>query len=270
MSLLDNLLTAAKPESVGKYLEVWNPTPVPTSTPRAITAAGERLNLRSADQVMNLRNRAYTAWQRDAWAYYDAIGEIKYGFGMVAAVMSRIRLYPALDIDADGVPISTSNYKRRIVDQSTGEVQKDTLGELTLPEAITPEVLDYLEQIVKDLFSGSGGISGFMRHYALNMSVAGECYLIKYKNKWMIRSTEELIAQPDGTVVLRRQRVGNSSSSANGTQDGDITLPKGTYIGRIWREHPRYSLEPESSMLGLREACDELITLQRYIRTIPG
>lgn len=236
---------------------------------RAITASGEKINLRNPDTVASLRTRVYTEWQNDAWAYYDAISEIKYGFGLVSAVLSRVRLYPALSIDTDGVPISTSNYRRRKIDQTRGEQEKDVRGELTLPAGISDEVIKYHDFLVNDLFSGHGGQSALLRSYALNMCVAGECYLIKIKNKWHIRSTNEVVSTTDGRVILRRLRPGGSTSTtAAGGQPGDIELPKSTYVGRIWREHPRYSLEPESSMLGLREMCDELLTLQRMIRTI--
>jgi hypothetical protein len=45
-------------------------------------------------------------------------------------------------------------------------------------------------------------------------------------------------------------------------------LPEGTYIARIWQQHPRWSGEPTSSMIALNEPCDELLTLQRMIRSI--
>lgn len=237
------------------------------STVRPIVGSGEKINLRDPSNIENLRTRVYTEWQNDAWAYYDAIGEIKYGFGLVGAVMSRVRLYPALAVDKDAAPISTSDYLRRSVDQSDDEQAKDIDAELALPERITADVVVYLEELVADLFSGRGGQSSFMRNYALNICVAGECYLIQYKDQWYIKSTSEIVSSVDGKVILRRLRAGGSTStSAAGGQPGDIELPKGAYVGRIWREHPRYSLEPESSMLGLREVCDELLVLQRMIR----
>ncbi|QEM41546.1 portal protein [Gordonia phage Forza] len=249
--------------------EVEEPAKSPrVSAPRAMTAAGERIKLRNPDEAASLRTRVYNEWQKDAWAYYDSIAEIAYGFDLVSAVMSRIRLYPALSIDADGVPISTVNYLRRKIDQSQGEMEKDLAGELTLPPAITKEVVEYLEDLVADLFSGHGGQSSLLRSFALNICVAGECYLINYKDKWSIRSTDEIVATGDERFLLRRLRPGGTTSTTANGQPGDVELPKNTYVGRIWREHPRYSMEPTSSMLSLREMCDELLTLQRMIRVV--
>lgn len=244
--------------------------PVPHSAIRAIAASGQKINLRSQDQLDELRYRVYSEWQNDAWAYYDAIGEIKYGFGMLGSVMSRVRLYSSLNLDPDTVPISTLNYRRRMVGLSAKEQDADVKREMTAPTGITEDVMKYAERLIKDLGSGPGGISGFLRSYALNMAVPGECYLVKIKNQWMIKSSNEIVVDTGGQVLLRQQRtnVGSAPISSNGSVLGDVILPKNTYMARIWREHPRYSKEPESSMLGLREACDELIAIQQMIRAV--
>lgn len=237
------------------------------STPRAITASGEKINLKSADDVQSLRNRVYTEWQNDAWAYYDAIGEIKYGFGVVGAAASRIRMYAALTFDEDSVPTPVSDYQHRIEEENLAGPPKGAVNDEKLPGNITNEVLDEMERLVRDLRSGSGGASGFLRMFTVNMCVAGECYLVNLKGRWHIRSTSELIVDQTNRIILRSQRS-NSSTTSAGTVMGDVILPRNTPFFRIWREHPRYSHEPESSLMGLREVCDELITLQRMIRTI--
>ena len=243
---------------------------VPYGSIRPLVASGQRINLKSEDSIAELRYRVYSEWQNDAWAYYDAIGEIKNGFGMLGAVMSRVRIYASLNLDPDSVPISTLNYRRR--QQSLTKKEQDTDGEreMLASPGLSLDVLQYAERLIADLASGPGGMSGFLRSYALNMAVPGECYLVKIKNQWMIKSSNEIVVDAGGQVLLRQQRSNASTTptSTNGSVLGDKILPKNTFIGRIWREHPRYSGEPESSMLGLREACDELITLQRMIRAV--
>lgn len=242
--------------------------PLPYSTDRTLTASGQKINLRNNDDVMGLRNRVYTEWQNDAWAYYDAIGEIKFGLGIVGSCMSRIRLYASVVVDEEAVPMPVAEirdeHKQAEVQGEPANVAKPNPS---LPEGVTTEVLDYMDRLMRDLRSGNGGQSGMLRMFALNLSVAGECYLVQIDGRWMIKSTSELIVNQGGQIVLRSQRASSSTTSA-GTVYGDIQLKKSTPIYRIWREHPRYSGEPESSMLGIREPCDELITLQRMIRTI--
>lgn len=245
--------------------------PAPASTYRAMTAGGEKINLKSQDDIANMRYRVYAEWQQDAWGYYDAIGEIKYGFGMVAAVLSRIRLYPALNLDPDSPPQSTLDYRRRIDKLNDDENARDVGQEMKAPDSITPDVMAYMEELLEDLAQSPGGMSGFLRNYALNMSVPGECLMVEIDGVWSIKSSDEIVVDAGGQVILRRQRsMGGQANTvtSSGTTVGDRVLPDDTDIIRIWREHPRYSLEPESSMLGLREACDELLTLQRMIRAV--
>lgn len=268
MGIIDTMKMRVNPERLSGYVSTdIHAQSVPVSAHRALTASGERLKLSNSDDALRLRNRAYKEWQEEAWAYYDAIGEIKYGFGMLASVLSRIRLYAALNVDPDAVPVSTLNYRRRLAEQSKEEQQEDVETEMTVPPAITKEVMAYMEELVSDLFTGHGGSSGFLRTFALNMSVPGECYLIKIKDKWFIKSTSEIDVDASGQIFLRPQRTSSGTSGTAGGLDGTKKLPKHTLVYRIWKEHPRYSEEPESSMMGLREVCEELISLQQMIRT---
>lgn len=244
------------------------PEPAKRSEQRPITASGKRLDLTKELDRNQLRQNVYEEWQREAWAYFDAIGEIKYGFGMLAAVMSRIRLFAGVDLDPDSAPLSVNAYVKRQHDQTAEEQEDDQARLLQLPPYITEKHLKYSEKLIKELLDGPGGASGFMRNFTLNMSVAGECYLVQYDDAWHIKSTHEIIVQVDGSIYLREQRASTQASTTSGVSGLDKLLPKDTYVARMWRPHPRYSNEPESSMLGIREPCDELITLQRMIRTV--
>lgn len=270
MGFMDSFKDMVTPPAVSLEREIAAQS-APVNAFRAITASGKRIKLQNQDDVAELRYRVYSEWQNDAWAYYDAIGEIKYGFGMLAAVLSRVRLYSSLNLDPDSVPISTLNYRRRFVDLSEEERARDVAREMAPPPALTPEVMRSAEKLVRDLATGPGGLSGLLRDYALNMSVPGEVYLVQVGGEWHMKSSSELVVDAGGNILLRTQRTaatGNQNVSSTGSVLGDTVLPKKTKIIRIWRSHPRYSNEPESSMLGLREACDELITLQRMIRAV--
>jgi len=69
------------------------------SAPRSLTAAAAQIKLNDKGEAEQFRSRRLAganAWQQEAWEYYDAIGEIKYAFNLVASVVSRIRLYAAV------------------------------------------------------------------------------------------------------------------------------------------------------------------------------
>lgn len=242
----------------------YRATSAPYNVRRGINAAAQRVNLGNRQDLQDMADRPWAAWQEEAWQYHDAIGEVNYGHELLASVMSRIRLYPAIVIDPDSPPMSVSQLRRRKDEQNEQETQRDERTGLNMPDEITDEVLDFMETAIADLGSGTGGIAELMRLFTLNMSVPGECYLARIDGRWSIRSTSEIQARGAGMqAILQESR---SSRSANG--QGWRTLPSNTYVARMWRKHPRWSKEPTSHMLALIEPSDELLTLQRMVRSI--
>lgn len=240
------------------------PESAPYSKSRPIVASAKKYNMRKDDDRNEMANRPYSAWQQETWLYYDAIGEIKYAFNLVGAVFSRLRLYPALIIDEDTAPVSIAQFIRRQSGLSAEEKVEDARDRLNLPEGVPEEALQTMREYVDALGSGHGGITGLLRTFALNMSVPGEVYLVNIDGRWSMRSTDEIqVRSTDRKPVLKNTRQ-SAGTTTTGTMDKE--LPSNTWIGRIWRPHPRYSNEPDSSMLALREMCDELLTLQRMIR----
>jgi hypothetical protein len=231
------------------------------SKERAITAAAQRIDLRSAGAILEMANRPYEQWQAEAWEYYDAIGEINYGFGQLASVMSRLRLYGGVVVNPDAAPTSTVQLKHHVSDQAAkDEAADETAGIPDVPD----EVLDYIDLLIANLGTGPGGIAGMWQMFSLNRSVAGEMYLVEVDDRFSIRSTSEVtVRRSDGMLILKETRVGRSTIG-----QPERELPKETYIARIWKQHPRWSGEPTSSMIALSESCDELLTLQRMIRII--
>lgn len=205
--------------------------------PRAITASAERITL--ANAVDN--RRPYLQWQRDAWVAYERVGEIHFGFNLEANLISRVRFFgavvgainePPTDVDAPSVKGAIPAKLRTAV--------KDLMHELFLADGV-----------------------GLLRTFALNLSVPGECYLIELPatstqpSRWAVRSVNEVQVRGDTSAVLKTRRDGGQQT----------TLPAGTYIARIWRRHPQYSTEPDSSMLGVADSVEELLMLQRLVRS---
>jgi hypothetical protein len=73
-----------------------------------------------------------------------------------------------------------------------------------------------------------------------------------------VKSVDELRVNSAGRIVLK---ASVSTSTAR-----EKVIPKDTPIGRIWRAHPRFSADPDSSMKALRGDCEELLLLSRMIR----
>jgi hypothetical protein len=134
---------------------------------------------------------ASSTWQTEAWEYYDAIGEIKYAFNLVASVVSRVRLYAAVVANPSEAPSPIRNL-----------------------EAGDDRLVEVAERALARLDSAYGGQAGLLRDAALNLQVTGECYLTQIPARigsgipesWDIRSTDELNTDGKGNYVISPRR----------------------------------------------------------------
>jgi hypothetical protein len=224
-------------------------------TPRTITAAASQIRLNDKGEAEHFRMRRQapsSAWQSEAWEYYDAIGEVKYAFNLVASVASRIRLYAAVTENAAEAPVSV---------RSSGTIDK--------------RLAAAAERALSRLDSAYGGQAGLLRDAALNLSVTGECYLVQMPAKlgsgtaesWDIRSVDEvqIDSKSNYGIIPRRDLMGKGGHSQR-VQSAIIPLPQSAFVGRIWRAHPRFSEEADSSLRGLLDLCAELLLLNRTFR----
>lgn len=212
----------------------------------SLTAAAHRVNRQDRSEIERIqRRRQASGWQDDAWAMYDTIGEIKYGFNLVANAISRIRLLPAVMSDEG----SHATYVHDVKD-------------------LTPGLADAAVRALSRLDRNSDGTGELLRTAALNMEVTGECWLVQrprligseLPEHWSIKSVNELKVSSNGEYVVTR---GPNQTS----QDAEV-LPANAFVARMWRAHPRYYDHADSSLLGVLELCDELLMLNRMIRSV--
>lgn len=214
-------------------------------SPRPLTAAAEQIDLSQARVGGTASLRKALAWQQAAWGYYDSIGEVKYALNVVGQMVSRVRLYAAIIDDIASVPVP--------VDQLLDDVSdggKNPSAEFRKACEVAKEAVNQL------LLNAEGGQSGLIRELALNLSVAGECYLAR-PSVWTVASVDELTQGIDGWTIKRRR-----------DQQEATKLRKDAFVARIWRSHPRYSAEPDSSMQGILDSCEQLTLNEQTIRQI--
>ena len=230
-------------------------TAAPYNATRPITASAARIDISKKNELETLKKRlSTTSWQGDAWDFYDLIGEIQFSANLIANVASRIRLFPGWITSADTAPSNIFDIKN--------------------DEQVTDELKQAALETLRALESGPGGIPGLLRDAALNLFIAGECYLIQEPaaeggsfglKTWQIRSVNEIIIEGDGPrakVKLKSSRTQNKNEYV--TLEGVST----SQVGRIWRNHPRYSDEADSSMRPQLENCDMLLLYDRAKRSI--
>lgn len=221
---------------------------------RGMTAAAARVNLKDKTEAEMFRlaqGGQIVAVQQASWEYYDAISEVKYAFQLVASVVSRIRLYVSVIEDPAESPIPLS---------ASGKVD--------------PELADAARRMLERLDSAFGGQAGLLRDAALNMAVAGECYLVQVPERvgqglpesWDIRSVDELKVDAKGNYAIYPRRAIRPGNGGGALPKGAIPLPADAFMGRIWRPHPRYSEDPDTNMIGLLGLCEELLLLDRTFR----
>lgn len=219
---------------------------LPSNTPRALTASAVRVNLKDKKEIEAVAARRMTdKWQEEAWEYYDYIPEVSFSANLVANILSRINLYV-------GYVTNTASAPSNIAD--VPDLDKD--------------LIEAAEEVLYLLESGNGGTSGILRDAALNFFIAGECYLVReparfsngMQEKYQIRSINEIISTTTSrkpTLAIKPRR--------DSKQTDYIMLPQDGYVARLWKTHPRYGDEADSSMRPLLELCDSLLLLERTI-----
>lgn len=223
--------------------------PANYSTPRAITAAAAEMSLSDKTEVDRVKERrAGDPWQDDAWDYYDSIGEIKYAAGLIGAVMSRIRLYPAAITSDDTVPSALDE-----VDNLADGIEESS------------------RRALKKLSTANGGVPGLLHDASINLFIAGECYLVQVPARvgsglpesWKIKSVDELVPLQNSRT---KETLWGIKPRSNARRQDYVELPRGSYAARIWRMHPRYSDEADSNLRAMLDLCDELLLLSRAAR----
>lgn len=214
-----------------------------SSMNRPITAAVSRLRLDSKSIVKELDRPSTREWQLLAWTYFDAIGEVKFAFNLVASVMSRIRLFPSIITDYADAPIAVDQWI---------EDAPEVSDSMQLLAKASDEAISALNQ--------GSGIAQLLKSFSLNIDVSGEMFFIGMNGKYMIVSTDEIKRDRKGSTYMLQ------STRESGNRGVTIALDPDTYVARIWRPHPRWSREPDSSMLGVLDQCEKLLLIDKALR----
>jgi len=213
------------------------------NTPRALTASATRIDMTNKKEIDAIGKRRQTdKWQQEAWEYYDLIGEIKYVANLIASVTSRVNLYVGYVERSSNAP-----------------------SDISTVEKLDPDFEQQAQDILYLLESGNGGTAGLLRSAALNMFITGECWLVnepaRYStgepSKYQIRSIEEI------TAVGGRKAQVSIKPRRDAKPSEFIPLPTNGYASRIWRNHPRFSDEADSSLRGILDVCDQLLLEDR-------
>lgn len=222
-----------------------SPEPQKYNAVRGFTASAAKVNLRDTTEVQAIgRRQKSDQWQYEAWDYYNYIGEVRYSANLVAQILSRINIFAAYVENSASAPSPIESVHKDNIDE---QLQQDAAN------------------VIRLLETGSGGVSGLLRSAALNFFVVGECYLVQEPatyskpERWQIRSVHELVTDGSGTKVSLKTR-------RDAKPNEYVDLDPSAHAVRMWKNHPQFSGEADSSLRAVLDICEQLLLLSRQER----
>lgn len=209
---------------------------------RAVVASATRIPLANPKAAKAAAQKAQE-WQADAWAYYDAVPEVKFAVNWKRNLVGKVRLYVATLIEGSDAPVPV-----------------DAEG-----SGIPPEIAASAIAELARLQPATGGQATIQTEFAANMDVAGECYLVGQAarfdpndplveilpERWDVKSVDEVRVDGSGRYKI----VGSDGKTVT------MLDPEQDTAIRLWRQHPRYSNLPESNLRAVLTDCRVLQTL---------
>lgn len=226
-----------------KVLEIAAPPSRPAVP--AVTAAARRINLTTRDG-RKLLERCPQKWQDEAWAYFGVLPEVAFGAGFQAKAMGRVRWFPAVFPSADEPPVP--------LEDAAGEV-----------DGVTAELAEAAREELARLSAGSDGLPGLKQAFGLNLSVAGEAYLVGRDAD----GDDDLDDEVWGVYSSAAFKVKGDKVTLQGSPNGPKTLlPDDVFFARVWRRDPQWPDLPWSNMRASLDTAEELLLHSRRLRAI--
>lgn len=212
-----------------------------------LVGAAAPVKLDSATEAKRIQKRRQ-AWQTDAWDYFDALGEVKYGATFLGNSLSKLRLFVGVRPEPNDDPVPIAELDERETPPNAAEAE-DALNRLKSPVS---------------------GHSEILRLGGINLTIPGEGYLVGINGRsgsdddeeWGIHSIDEV--EPKGDKFVLKEAEPRSGQTASG---GRELAPAADMVVRIWLPHPRFTQKADSPLHGVLDICEELLLLERAVRS---
>lgn len=203
--------------------------PITLPEPRSLIASATRVRVNNG--AWNAYRLKDMDWQMEAWRFYDRVGEFRFAANYVGSACSRVRIFVA-EVDELG----------RIGDEVDGD--------------------DEVQAISDTLFGGAAAKSEQLRSIGVNLTVAGECYLVGIagrggdltdRDRWFVVAPSEL-RRGGGDLRLR-----HNGERITVLKDRDMVI-------RLWTPHPArpdYADSPARAALPILNEIERL-TMYRF------
>lgn len=187
------------------------------------------VQIRPGDQLWTSYRFSAETWQPECWRYYHCTPELHFIAEYIASACSRVRLYLA-EVDANG-----------------------RVGE----EVQTAE----LQAVGDTIFGNPAAKAEALRAIAINLTIAGECYIIGRARRSQFDPDEWFVAS---TTELRRRQGAIAVNLGMGLEK---LIPGTDIVIRLWNPDPERRLFPDSPTRACMETLSELEQLQMFERS---
>lgn len=198
--------------------------------PDSLVASAARIRLDNRGDAAKLM-RTRQPWQQLAWNYFRSIGEVSYACTFLGNALSKLRIFAAeLPDSRDQEPTATED------ETANREAERLDAG---------------------------AGHAGLMREAGINLSIAGEGFLVgemvqdsgERAESWDFKSINELIVSGD------RYEIRESPLAEKKPLNDKENL-----VVRIWLRDPEFSALAWSPLQGVLDQCEALIYLEKVKR----
>lgn len=222
------------------------------SAPRALQAAGLRIQPDDSRATLRAIATLKQPWQRLAWNYRDMIGELRFALQYRARAISRMHFFIAeLQPGAEDEPIPVA-----LRNSDDPEAAK----RITLTEEICVAAEAELARLPLD--SGMA----FLGAWSENLDVAGECWLYGRVDEggtehWAIKSAMEIEVSPDGSSVFMID-----ATAAGQRRKLDLSEEGKEELYRLWVPHPVNSTLSDSALRATLDTLEDIVSTGREMR----
>lgn len=184
------------------------------------------------------KNTTDTDWQRDAWYFFDVIGEFRGPMVWIANAISQADIH-ATELDPEtGKPTGPSSDSRAI-------------------------------RAASQVLGGAAKRAGLLRMLALNWQTPGEAWVIVRP-----RPDRRGVPQPDEWIVLPPAKVKSKGNGVDARWEYtdpktgvDVMLEESARLFRVWQPHPADPMWADSAARPALPVCREV---ERASQTIAG
>lgn len=196
---------------------------------RPITAAANRIPVRTATSGLSKGSTSDGGWQAESWAFFDEVPEVKFAARFMGSALSRLRFYPAIVVEPDSPPMSLADA-----------VEVEESG-------VTADLAAAADAEMSRLDASGDGMAGIQREAGVCLTISGECYLIGRdvdgEEQWRIVS-ESAVVRTGDILAVKETPGGNP-----------VPLVDNDFVARIWRRHSRWPGLADSNMRSVLDVC---------------